>query len=344
MTLAWDIINAATTASRRRVVPIARAGVLALAICRRGGNGNVAAVFERSFYVCIGDEFLCIGEPAIGNGPLTLMAAARVSTLALHKGQVARVTEQRIFIGDLRFDLDGCETWCQPRWPVPAVRLDDTGAGIAHRAATESPPDSLAHALFAANDTPLARIARPRVAKFETWVKQSLPASCTETQNRHPEVRPRPWAGGASKDERPLVARAGPCILRGPRFARPPQDDGSLVQTVAALIGLGPGLTPSGDDFLMGALALLDALGQTNIHAALAQAVAGAAPTLTSPLSACFLRAAAAGHVGESLHDAVASLLAGNADAAVAAAQRIGHTSGWDMLAGVAVALRIVGS
>jgi hypothetical protein len=40
----------------------------------------------------------------------------------------------------------------------------------------------------------------------------------------------------------------------------------------------------------------------------------------------------------------VASILVGNVDAAVAAARRVGHTSGWDMLAGVAVSLRIVGS
>jgi hypothetical protein len=107
------------------------------------------------------------------------------------------------------------------------------------------------------------------------------------------------------------------------------------------LIGLGPGLTPSGDDFLMGALALLDALGQAEIHAALAQAVAAAAPALTSPLSACFLEAAAAGHVGERLHRIVASVLAGDVDAAVATARRIGHSSGWDMLAGIATTLRV---
>jgi hypothetical protein len=105
------------------------------------------------------------------------------------------------------------------------------------------------------------------------------------------------------------------------------------------LVGLGPGLTPSGDDFLIGALAMLDALERTNIHAALGSAVIAAADR-TSPLSASFLRAAAAGHVGENLHTMVAAVLTGNADAAVAAAARIGHTSGWDALAGAIVTVR----
>src|SRR5262249_5457135 len=38
--------------------------------------------------------------------------------------------------------------------------------------------------------------------------------------------------------------------------------------SVQDLIGLGPGLTPSGDDFLAGALAFLDALAETKAHAA----------------------------------------------------------------------------
>jgi Protein of unknown function (DUF2877) len=336
MTPAWDVIDAvATTAVRPRVVPIARAGILARAICRGGGRAEVAAVFDRSLYVRIGDEFLCIGEPAIGKGPLTLIAAARVSSLGLYRGQAASVAEQRIVIGDLRFDLDQCDTWRPPRWPVPTVRPADIGAAIAHRAATESPPDGLAFALFAADPTPLARIARPRIARFESWLSKKMrDSSCPATENRHPEVR----AQRASKDDRP-----GPSPFEG-RLRRPPQGDGSLSQAVASLIGLGPGLTPSGDDFLIGALAAFHALGQTNIHATLAQAIIAAVPTRTSPLSACFLRAAAAGHVGESLYAAVASVLAGNVDDAVAGARRIGHTSGWDMLAGVAVTLRIVTS
>jgi hypothetical protein len=108
---------------------------------------------------------------------------------------------------------------------------------------------------------------------------------------------------------------------------------------VSDLVGLGPGLTPSGDDFLIGALAALSAVGQTNMRAALGRAVVAAAGR-TSPLSASLLRAAAAGHVGENLHAMVAAIITGDADGAIDAATRIGHTSGWDALAGAVVTAR----
>jgi hypothetical protein len=112
-------------------------------------------------------------------------------------------------------------------------------------------------------------------------------------------------------------------------------------EAVRGLIGLGPGLTPSGDDFLVGALALLDAIGERDAHAALARAIIDVLPGSTAPLSACFLRAAAAGHVGKALHCAVSSVITGDVDAAIAAVENIGHSSGWDMMAGIATTLRV---
>jgi uncharacterized protein DUF2877 len=262
-----------------RAIPVVRAGVVAREVCRCGGRGAVATVFERSFYVRIGEEFLCIGEPALANGPTTLIVAARVAQHGVQVNHPAFVSKQRVTIADLLFDLSGCATWRPPAWPVTSFALLATCDVLARHAATDSPPDSLARAVFTADDTPLARAARPRVAAFE---------------------------------------------------------EGNLEAGVSGLIGLGPGLTPSGDDFLIGALAMLDALQQTNVHAALARAVL-AGLTRTSPLSASFLRGAAAGHIGENLHVMICAVISGDADAAIAAAARIGHTSGWDALAGAVV-------
>jgi hypothetical protein len=78
------------------------------------------------------------------------------------------------------------------------------------------------------------------------------------------------------------------------------------------------------------------------MHANLARAVGDLSTRLTSPLSHCFLRVAAARHVGERLHAAVSSFLAGDADAAIAAVRDIGHSSGWDMMVGVVTALDAV--
>jgi hypothetical protein len=276
------------------VVSIVRAGVLAREFCRRNARAEVAAVFERSIYLRAEDMFVCLGERSIGNGPLTLIAD--FSPSGLHRGQPASISERGITIGDTaRFSFDRCEPWQPPRWPLSLspLQLVDVAKAIAGRMAVEAPGEGLG-GLYCGSETPLARIARPRIARFEAWLGNAL------------------------------------------------ETDRVSSEAVQDLIGLGPGLTPSGDDFLVGALALLDALSEPKAHAALASAIIASPRGLTSPLSSCLLRAAAAGHVGEHLHCAIAALVSGNPDAAVAAIRNIGHCSGWDMLAGAATALSVV--
>jgi hypothetical protein len=103
---------------------------------------------------------------------------------------------------------------------------------------------------------------------------------------------------------------------------------------LCGLIGLGPGLTPSGDDFLSGALATLDALGEHRAHATLARTVEENLSS-TSALSAALLLAAAGRHVGEHLHRMVSSVLTGDVGTVLAIAGNVGDSSGWDMLAGI---------
>jgi Protein of unknown function (DUF2877) len=308
-----------------RARAVLRAGVIARDACRHGGHGEVAAVFERSSYLRMGEDFLCIGEPSIGNGPTTLIVAVRLAELGLQQGQRAFIGNGRIAIGDLLLDLGQCETWRTPPWPSlpsPAV-LHGTCATLEERAASDSPADSLAHAVFANADTPLARLARPRVAKFAAWISDQVSSSSAKADD--------PVNTAVSVQSR------GQCLLDAP-LSRGMTSDDIAAHPVTDLVGLGPGLTPAGDDFLIGALAGLDVLGQTNMHAALSRAVVAAAGR-TSPLSASLLRAAAAGHVGENLHRIVAALVTGDADAAILAAARIGYTSGFDALAGAVVTL-----
>jgi hypothetical protein len=271
------------------IVPILRSGILAQQFCRRVARANVEAVFQRSFYLRCGDEFICVGQPDIGNGPLTLIGnLGPLLDLKLRPGRSAAVCVSHIMIGTpIRLTLEQSESWRPPPWPVcpPPIRLIETCAALASRAATDAPEESL------------ARIAGPRIALFERWLSGVL-------------------------DARNADVTAGEGAVRG-------------------LIGLGFGLTPAGDDFLVGALALIDAIGERDAHAALAQAIIAALPGATSPLSACFLRAAAAAHVGEDLHRAVSCVLAGDVDAAVATIENIGHSSGWDMLAGITTALGV---
>ncbi len=111
-------------------------------------------------------------------------------------------------------------------------------------------------------------------------------------------------------------------------------------QAVAALIGLGPGLTPAGDDLLGGALAALRAAGRNRSAEALAAYVLPRAATGTSRISRAHLACAAQGECGEAVHDMLAALLSGAADLEVPLARvaAVGHTSGWDALSGAALA------
>jgi hypothetical protein len=75
--------------------------------------------------------------------------------------------------------------------------------------------------------------------------------------------------------------------------------------------------------------------------------IAKAAPLATSPISAAFLRAAAEGLGCEALHEAISAILEGRTEALarhIEALGRIGHTSGWDALAGAVLVLQAFGT
>jgi hypothetical protein len=283
------------------VASIVRSGVLAREFCQQNAHAEVAAVFERSLYLRSADAFVCLGAPAIGNGPLTLIADFRPARL--RRGQLASISARYVTIGDAaRFSFERCQPWQPPRWPLALslLQLIDVVKAIAVRSAIEAPGEGFGQIDERGRDeTPLARIARPRIARFTSWLRGVL--------------------------ESDRVPTAGSEAVQG-------------------LIGLGFGLTPSGDDFLAGTLALLDALAETQAHAALASAINASPRELTSPLSGCLLRAAAIGYVGENLHCAIAAVISGDVDTAVAAIRNIGHSSGWDMLAGATTALQVVAS
>jgi hypothetical protein len=102
------------------------------------------------------------------------------------------------------------------------------------------------------------------------------------------------------------------------------------------LIGLGPGLTPSGDDYLGGVMVALHALGRGTQSAGLWRWLAPRLAERTSAISAAHLAAAAAGEAHEALHACLEELFrpTGSWDVALSHLGAIGHGSGWDGLAG----------
>src|SRR3954464_4939563 len=116
----------------------------------------------------------------------------------------------------------------------------------------------------------------------------------------------------------------------------------ALDDDAQALIGLGPGLTPSGDDYLGGVLIALHQLGREVQARGLWRWLE---PRLkrTSAISAAHLAAAAAGEGHEALHACLHALCERDADWAgvLGDLESVGHTSGWDSLAGVVAVARL---
>jgi Protein of unknown function (DUF2877) len=105
-----------------------------------------------------------------------------------------------------------------------------------------------------------------------------------------------------------------------------------------ALIGLGPGLTPAGDDFVGGAMIALRAFGRTQLADRIAAWALPLAKERTNRISRAHLECAAAGEGHEALHLFLCSF----EEKHLEALGRIGHTSGLDAAAGALLALGVV--
>lgn len=115
----------------------------------------------------------------------------------------------------------------------------------------------------------------------------------------------------------------------------------ALADETAMLIGLGPGLTPSGDDFLGGVMLALHHVHRATQARSLWRWLE---PRLarTSAISGAHLAAAAAGEGHEALHEALFHLFQRRPGwpQTLDRLDAIGHCSGWDALAGMAAVAR----
>jgi len=114
-------------------------------------------------------------------------------------------------------------------------------------------------------------------------------------------------------------------------------DISSTLKTTSKLAGLGAGLTPAGDDFLLGAMHaawIIHPLEQAKV---ITEVIAGTAAPLTTSLSAAWLRAAGRGEAGAVWHDFFNALLMADSSTVqlrIVKLLSIGHTSGADAFAG----------
>lgn len=192
----------------------------------------------------------------------------------------------------------------------------------------------------------------PRVTQIAAWVRARAPsgtlAGCLPGL---PGPGSSQLATGRSHlQDRILVAMLAParCLVRGVVLG-----DIDLCRDGAhGLAGLGTGLTPAGDDFLLGAGYAAWIIHPQPRARSVLHAILETASPRTTPLSAAWLGAASRGEAGAAWHSLLSALAApGDEFELLSAVDRLlaaGHTSGAQALAGFIAVLhhytRIPGS
>jgi Protein of unknown function (DUF2877) len=287
----------------REAIPVVALGSAARHVLADPGEGRVLAVFVRAFYLEGRGGLICLGPISLGAGPLNLLCA-NWPPGEVAPGMPARLSGAEIRLaGGTVFSLAGAMDWRPrrpPEWHVAHLRRGL--AALARAAARRAPRDGFG-------------------CLIPALVDGERRAAVDDTDS--PLLRRA--AAGASALARWLARDAAP---QPPAQAR-------------ALIGLGPGLTPSGDDLIAGALIALRAFSHPDAAEQLGAWALPLAATRTGAISRAHLAAAAAGEGAEPLHRALAAICAAaevDLERELDAADRIGHCSGWDALAGIALA------
>ncbi len=311
----------AATAMVPATIPIACLGARAAALLRTESRWEVRAVFRRSFY-CRSDSgaFVCVGPMSLGSGPLNVLyrrpepidweaAGLTTDSAAVCDGAAVRVAER------FTFRLPEARIW-RPTGPSAPWQPAATLASLAELACE-------------VRDWP----ARGGLQALIPTLGGNAPAATTAVHEASALLRMA--LGGIEPLGKWLATR-----LTRPGAAAPVP-----VSALDALLGLGPGLTPSGDDFLGGALIALHHLGGDDVAESLAAAALPRAEQRTNEISRAHLAAAAGGEGVAPLHAVLSSLCAPGTPRlgpCLSAVDAIGHTSGWDALAGVTFAAAIV--
>ena len=296
------------------VMPVSAIGVSARPyLMRQGVLGRVCAVFRRSCYMQTHDnDLLCIADEALGRGPLTVSVrlpyATDLQTLPL-QAQRMYGEGHLLYIGSIALDLEDAPVW---KSHLPEGKVDNHTLLRARKltlALSEGvPPDGLGRLL-------------PKIEKIAV--------------GEYPDIHvPTPLAT--------LACTAALNVVNGLAG----HDPHAVTEGVSRLLGLGPGLTPSGDDLLAGMLLALH-VGAPSDVGILSQIVLHHAAAKTTAISASMLNQASQGLGHEASHRLIASLVDGEPDDEVLSVSTsltsVGHTSGWDTLLGILLGLHLAG-
>jgi len=272
--------------------------------------GRVNAVFESSLYLKVNCSFICLADHNLGFGPLTVSVQSKYGRDWINSfsfGRLVKLSPVGISIDNSTIiSTKGVRSWQPQKRPSWTKNSLISGLGALENFAKEKVPvEGLGRFLFECPDR--------------------FPASEESRAAANSIGILKNWLKKSFESQMPITPDK---------------------EAVAALIGLGPGLTPSGDDFLGGVLIALYVCGEKSVHKRLYTQVESLLDS-TGPVSGALLKATALGQGSHSLHLVLNILLEGNdtqLELGIDVINQIGHTSGWDALAGVAVVLRQLAS
>lgn len=288
------------------IVDVQQAGLLAMSALETTEQGQVTAVFRSTFYVETARGLACFGNSDLESAGFNISTSAPARTDWRASGVVcgapAHITRDAVRIGSQLTFVFSNADVWMP--PEPLASID---------------ANQIVYGLNDLRRICVGRLPQDGLARFID--KDFMPS---------PEDKVCRQAVAPLRQARSMQMKL---------FAGVPCD---TFQWIDDLIGLGPGLTPSGDDFLGGVMMTLRALGRVDISDCIWSVAEPCAAKNSNPISLSHLRAASQGSGSETLHLAIAALLSADREVIRQAADRldgIGHSSGWDTMTGVVLTL-----
>jgi len=287
-------------------IAVTEIGAVARQLLDSAPEASVMGVTSRGLFIQLTSGWVIFVSSESFRGPLTLNASAALGGLKrLKSGAAVNIAPGRISIPDAGVILD---MQAAQSWAAPAPSL--LAASPADR---ETYLSQVVHQALALGKTSPVSALLPFLLGFVN----STPASGSDLYNRSQNLI------------RALKAR----------------DPAKMAVELEGLLGLGSGLTPSGDDLIMGFLLTVKRWGHVLAPgldlAHLAPVILPLATQKTTTLSANLIECALSGQANERLILALDGILTGVPDPGTSAGYLAGwgNTSGLDALVGLTLAI-----
>lgn len=287
-------------------ITVTEIGIIAHTKLAKETEASVMGITSRGLFLLLSSGWVLFLSPDIYRGPLTLNFSSGTDDFSfLSSGLPARVYPDHIAIPDQRLVIHTGQAAPWQAPPLPTVVLP-----------------------LSQRKLKLALVARQLLARhsgsdFSVLIPVVLGFEETDKAQGNPVY--------------PLVKRLQLALREG-RLA-------PIADCLEATLGLGAGLTPSGDDLTAGILLALTRWGHILAPdlkiKTLAEDVVQRAYRKTTTLAANLIECASQGQANERLILALDGILSGHADAPTCADYLAGwgHTSGLDALTGMALAM-----